>query len=91
MAETEKKVIDKKTADKKPAKAKKPNIFKRIVKYFRDLGSETKKIVWPSKKQSLNNTGIVPVVVVICAVVLTILDLAFNGAVQGLVSLANIL
>ncbi|MDO5602352.1 MAG: preprotein translocase subunit SecE [Oscillospiraceae bacterium] len=66
-------------------------MFKRIVKYFRDLWSEMKKIVWPSKKQSLNNTGIVLVVVVICAVVLTILDLAFNGAVQGLVNLAGIL
>lgn len=91
MAETEKKAAEKKSAEKKPAKAKKPNIFKRIAKYFRDLWSEMKKIVWPSKKQSLNNTGIVLVVVVVCAVVLTILDLAFNGAVQGLVSLAGIL
>ena len=38
------------------AKAKKPNIFKRIGKFFTDVVSEMKKIVWPSKKQTLNNT-----------------------------------
>ncbi|MBR1662959.1 MAG: preprotein translocase subunit SecE [Ruminococcus sp.] len=28
-------------------------------KYFRDLKSELKKVVWPSKKQVVNNTGVV--------------------------------
>ena len=30
-----------------------------ISKYFRDLKSELKKVVWPSRKQVVNNTGVV--------------------------------
>ena len=41
---------------KKKADEKKPNIFKRmgksIAKFFRDIKSEIKKIVWPTPKHS---------------------------------------
>ena len=40
-------------------KAEKQSFFARIGKFFRDQKSEVKKIVWPSKKQVLNNTAIV--------------------------------
>lgn len=53
---------------------KKPNIFKRIARYFRDLRSEFKKIVWPSKKQVLNNTLVVIAVVVIVGAFIAGLD-----------------
>lgn len=45
---------EKKTSDK--SKKKKPN---RIVKWFKDLKSEFKKVVWPTKKQVFNNTLVV--------------------------------
>lgn len=90
MADTANKSVGKKAAQK-ATKAKKPNIFKRIAKYFRDLRSETKKIVWPTKKQSLNNTGIVLIVVIISALLLTVLDLAFGWSVKGLLDLASTL
>lgn len=38
--------------------------FKAIAKFFRDLVAEVKKVVWPSKKQVINNTA---VVLVVCA------------------------
>lgn len=44
-------------------KVKKTN---KVVKFFKDLVSETKKVVWPSKKQVLNNTGVVLVVCILC-------------------------
>ena len=47
-------------------------------RFFRDIKSEMKKVVWPTKKQVLNNTGIVAVVVVIAAVILSLLDLIFG-------------
>lgn len=40
-------------------------IFAAIAKFFRDLVAETKKVVWPSKKQVINNTG---VVLAVCAI-----------------------
>lgn len=69
------------------AKAKKPNIFKRIGKFFTDLVSEMKKIVWPSKKQTLNNTLAVLVIVVVAALVIVGLDIVFAKVLELLISL----
>ncbi len=35
---------------------KKPGLFKRIGKWFREMRSELKKVIWPTPKQLLNNT-----------------------------------
>lgn len=69
------------------AKAKKPNIFKRIGKFFTDLVSEMKKIVWPSKKQTLNNTLAVLVIVVVAALVIVGMDIVFAKVLELLISL----
>ena len=56
-------------ADKKPEKKetsteavkkvdKKLPFFKRIGKWFRDMKSELKKVVWPTPKQTANNTAV---------------------------------
>ena len=50
-------------------KPEKKSIFARIGKFFRDQKAEVKKIVWPSKKQVINNTIIVLVAVAILAVI----------------------
>ena len=67
-------------ADK--AAKKKPNIFVRIGKgisrFFRDTKGEMKKVVWPSRKQVLNNFVIVAVFVVLCALFIFALDFVFN-------------
>ena len=51
------------------ADEKKPGFFKRIAsgikRFFKDTKSELKKIVWPSRKTVLNNTGVVIIVLVI--------------------------
>ena len=60
-------------ADKKPEKKetsteavkkvdKKLPFFKRIGKWFRDMKSELKKVVWPTPKQTANNTAVCLVV-----------------------------
>ena len=43
------------TKNKEESKKKKGG----IAKFFRDLRSELKKVVWPSRKQVVNNTGVV--------------------------------
>ena len=34
----------------------KPGFFKRVAKWFREMRSELKKVVWPTGKQLSNNT-----------------------------------
>jgi preprotein translocase subunit SecE len=58
--------------NKKPDK--KPNIFKKIGKYFRDVISEIKKIVWPSPKKTFKNTGIVLLAMLVSGLVIFGLD-----------------
>lgn len=67
----------KKDSKPKKSKDKKPNIFKRFFRYFKDLKSEFKKVVWPTKKQVLNNTTVVVVFSGIVAVVIWLLDSGF--------------
>lgn len=62
--------------------------FGRIAKFFRDTASEMKKVVWPSKKQVLNNTGIVAVVVALSAVLIMILDALFGLGLNLLLRIA---
>lgn len=59
------------------AKEAKPNIFKRMARFFKDLRSEFKKIVWPTKKTVLHNTGVVVVFMAVVAVAIWCLDSLF--------------
>lgn len=68
--------------------AKVKNWFKGIAKFFRDTVSEMKKVVWPSKKQIINNTIVVLVVVALASVFILLLDLAFGGGMRLLLDLA---
>ena len=61
----------------KSDKAKKPSFFSKVGRYFRDLKSEFKKIVWPSKKKIINNTVVVLICMEITGVSNWILDWAF--------------
>lgn len=84
-AKAEKKAKANDGKKKVPFTAKVKNFFGRITKYFRDTKSELKKVVWPSKEDTRNNTITVIVVVVIAAVVLVLLDMAFGGIIHLLI------
>ena len=85
MAEKEKKVAH---TEDKPAKPEKKEKKKgRIKEAWRGFKSETKKIVWPTWKQVLKNTGVVLVVVIICAIIIGLLDYAFSEGIQALTKL----
>ena len=62
----------------KKADKKKPGLFAKIGKYFRDAKGEFKKIVWPSRKQVWNNVVVVLVMVVIFAIGTWGVDLLFG-------------
>ncbi len=60
------------------ATAKSKKSAGRITKYFKEVKSEMKKVVWPSKKQVIKNTLIVIAAVVLIGVVIWALDLLFS-------------
>lgn len=70
---------------------KKQNVFvrtgKRISKFFREIKSELKKVVWPSRSQMINNTAMVLVCVLIVGVFIWAFDWLAGMLVQGLISL----
>ncbi len=69
--------------ESKKSEKKKPG---KVAKWFKDLRSEFKKVVWPSKKTVVNNTSVVLAVVVLAACLvgaldagfLTLMDLVYN-------------
>lgn len=70
-------------------KAKKPNVFKRIAKWFRELKSELKKIVWPGAKTVTKNTWVVLVCIVIVGILLWVFDYLAGQGASGLIHLFN--
>ncbi len=58
------------------------NFFGRIGKQFRDIKSEMKKIVWPTKSQIINNTIVVIAVSLIAAVFIFGVDTVFGLVLQ---------
>ena len=68
------------------AEVKKENWFKRawggICRYFRELKSELKKVVWSTPKQVLKNA----LIVVGCVLVVGIFIWVFDFAAQSLVT-----
>ena len=75
------------------AEVKKENWFKRtwsgVKKYFRELRSELKKVVWPTPQQVLKNAAIVIGAVVVIGVFIWLFDFVADLGIQGLISLCN--
>ncbi len=67
-------------------KAKKPGIGTRISKWFRELKSECKKIVWPTRQQTINNTLVVVGCVLVVGVIIWVLDIVFGFGVEALLT-----
>lgn len=52
--------------------------FSKIGKFFKDLKAEIKKVIWPTKKQLVNNTLIVIIAILIIGAGIWILDALFS-------------
>jgi len=66
----------------------KPGFFKRIGKWFREMRSELKKVVWPTGKQLTNNCVVAVCVMVVSAIGLWVFDLlATELLVNGLLKI----
>lgn len=54
------------------------NIFTKIVQYLKDSVTELRKVVWPTKKQTINYSLIVIAMAIGVAVFFAVLDNIFN-------------
>ena len=61
----------------------------KITKFFKDYKSEFKKIVWPSKKDTLRMSVVVIVAIVVASVAIFLLDLRFSNAFAALGNLVK--
>ena len=69
---------------------KKENFFartgKRIARWFREMRSELKKVVWPSKSQMINNTLVVLACVLVVGVFIWVFDAVAGLVVNGIIT-----
>ena len=72
------------------AEAKKANWFVRawggICRYFRELRSELKKVVWPTPQQVLKNTLIVLACVLVVGIFIWLFDFVANVGITALIN-----
>ena len=75
------------------AEVKKENWFKRtlggIARYFRELRSELKKVVWSTPKQVAKNTLIVIACVIVVGVFIWVFDFVAQALITNLIGLAR--
>lgn len=68
---------------------KKPSIWSRMGKFFKDCKSEFKKLVWPTKQQLLKNSALVLVSIVVVGLSLALVDFGLNKGVFALKDLID--
>ena len=67
----------------------KPGTMERIKKWFREMKSELKKVVWPTPKQFTKNTAVALVVMFAAAIVLWGFDSLASAAIKALMTLVG--
>ena len=76
------------TSSKTPAKRKIKG-KNRFIKWFREMRSELKKVVWPTPKQIVNNTFVALTVMAVAAVAIWALDYVGGQIFQAIRLLAG--
>ena len=75
------------------AEANKENWFKRtwgkVCKYFRELKSELKKVVWPTPQQVLKNAAIVVACVICVGVFIWLFDFVSQVGIDALIGVST--
>lgn len=64
-------------------------IASKIGRSFKDLRGEVKKVVWPTKKQVINNTIVVLVTMVCVGIVIWLLDFGMSALVSAFLQQAS--
>ena len=67
----------------------KPGFFKRVGKWFREMRSELKKVIWPTGEVLVKNTAISVAVMIVSAIVLWGFDELAQMLVRALFTLVG--
>ncbi|HNX99827.1 MAG TPA: preprotein translocase subunit SecE [Oscillospiraceae bacterium] len=89
MAEEKKTTVPAKAVEAVKKDDAKPGFFKRVGKWFREMRSELKKVVWPTTHDVTNNTLVSLFMVVVSALFLWGFDELAQMAVKALLMLAG--
>ena len=73
---------------KAPAPAK-PGIFARLGNYFRDVRSEMKRVVWPTRPEVINSSVVVIVTLFFFAAFIALTDIVVQYVVTALGSIGG--
>ena len=68
---------------------KKLSFPKKVAKWWREMKSELKKVIWPTPKQTLNNTIAALVVMAVSAIVIWGFDEIAQMIVRAVITLAG--
>lgn len=68
---------------------KKLSFGKKVAKWWREMKSELKKVVWPTPKQTVNNTIVALIVMVVSAIVIWGFDEIAQMIVKAVISIAG--
>ena len=68
---------------------KKLSFGKKVAKWWREMKSELKKVVWPTKEQTTKNTVVALVVMAISAIVIWGFDEIAQMIVKAVISIAG--
>ncbi len=88
MANNEKPVTASTNAVKKETN-KKLGFGQRVKKWLREMKSELKKVIWPTPRQTANNTVVALVVMVASAIVIWGFDELAQFVVRAVITLAG--
>jgi preprotein translocase subunit SecE len=66
-------------------KKAKVGVLARVTRTFRDMRGEMKKVVWPTKKQTVNNTVVVLCFMAVMAVIIGLFDAGLSALIRLLV------
>ena len=83
------KALETSTAAVKKEDVKKLPLGKRIAKWWREMKSELKKVVWPTPKQVVNNTAVALVVMAVSAILIWGFDWVAGQIVGAVLTLAG--
>lgn len=70
---------------------KKENFFARIGRWFREMRSELKKVVWTGKRDVVKNTLTVIACSIVVGVFIWVVDLVANLIYSGILQLASLI
>lgn len=60
------------------AGSRKPRRFGRIIRFFKEVRNEMKKVVWPNKEQLISHTSVVIGTTIVIAAFIGIVDFGFS-------------